>query len=166
MGRLTFPSMTQPLAPTLRVFAPWLILALLALLVAWAPLPQRLTPPAEHTIRLEASSFEYAPHRIYVGQGDRVTFEVVSTDVVHGVYIDGYNLQAIAEPGQTARLSFVADRAGSFRFRCPVSCGALHPFMIGQLKVGPNALLWRGIGLAILAVFAGWLFYRQPLGAK
>jgi hypothetical protein len=38
--------------------------------------------------------------------------------------------------------------------------------MIGQLKVGSNTLLWRGIGLAILAVFAGWLFYRRPEGVK
>jgi nitrous-oxide reductase len=84
-----------------------------------------------------------------------VTLEVVSTDVVHGIYIDDYGLETSADPGQTARLSFIADRAGSFRFRCSVTCGALHPFMIGKLKVGSNTLLWRGIGLAFLAVIAG-----------
>jgi heme/copper-type cytochrome/quinol oxidase subunit 2 len=147
---------------TLKRYAPWLILAGVALLFAWAPFPIRTTPPAERTIRLEAKSFEYNPAEIHVAQGDRVTLEIVSTDVVHGIYIDGYDLQASADPGQTARLSFVADRAGSFRFRCSVSCGTLHPFMIGKLKVGSNALLWRSIGLAVLAVFAGWLFYRQP----
>jgi heme/copper-type cytochrome/quinol oxidase subunit 2 len=144
---------------------PWLALAGLALLVAWAPLPAHAAPPAERTIRLEAQSFEYSPPVIHVNQGDRVTLEVISTDVVHGLYIDGYDLETSADPGQTARLTFVADQAGSFRFRCSVSCGALHPFMIGQLKVGPNTLLWRGIGLAVLAVCAGWLYYRQPLRA-
>ena len=160
--------MSPAIVTTLKRYAPWLLLAGLALLVAWAPLPM-LAPlaapagaPAERTIRLEAKSFEYTPPVVHVDQGDRVTLEVVSTDVVHGIYIDGYDLQTVADPGQTARLTFVADRAGSFRFRCPVNCGALHPFMIGQLKVGPNTLLWRGIGLATLAVFAGWLFYRQP----
>ena len=154
------------LAPTLKRTAPWLLLASLALLVAWAPMPARNASPAERVIRLEAKSFEYTPPEIHVAQGDRVTLEVVSTDVVHGIYIDGYGLEASADPGQTARLTFIADRAGSFRFRCSVSCGALHPFMIGKLKVGSNALLWRGIGLSILAVFAGWLFYRQPVGGK
>jgi len=158
--------MLPRLAVTLKRSAPWLALAGLALLVAWAPLPAHAAPPAERTIRLEAKSFEYTPPVIQVAQGDRVTLEIVSTDVVHGIYIDGYELEASADPGQTARLTFVADRAGSFRFRCSVTCGALHPFMIGQLKVGSNTLLWRGFGLAILAVFAGWLFYRQPLGVK
>jgi heme/copper-type cytochrome/quinol oxidase subunit 2 len=148
----------------LKRYLPWLALAGLALLVAWAPLPAT-APPAERTIRLEARSFEYTPPVIHVNQGDRVTLEVVSTDVVHGIYIDGYGLETSADPGQTARLTFVADQPGSFRFRCSVSCGALHPFMIGQLKVGPNTLLWRGMGLAVLAVLAGWLYYRQPLGA-
>jgi hypothetical protein len=39
---------------------------------------------------------------------------------------------------------FVAGRQGSFRFRCTVTCGNLHPFMIGRNQVGQNALLWRG----------------------
>jgi cytochrome c oxidase subunit 2 len=158
--------MSQRLPPILKRYAPWLALAGLALLVAWAPLPVRAAPPAERTIRLEARSFEYTPPVIHVNQGDQVTLEIVSTDVVHGIYIDGYGLQVSADPGQTARLTFIADRAGSFRFRCSVNCGALHPFMIGQLKVGPNALLWRGVGLTILAAFAGWLYHRQPQGAK
>jgi len=59
--------------------------------------------------------------------GDHVTIDLVSTDVVHGLYLDGYDLNVTADPGQTATLSFVADRSGSFRFRCSVTCGALHP---------------------------------------
>ena len=154
--------MSHQLITALKRYLPWLILAGVALVVAWAPLPGRVKPPTERTIRLEAKSFEYTPPEIRVAQGDRVTLEIVSTDVVHGIYIDGYGLQTSADPGQTARLTFIADRAGSFRFRCSVNCGALHPFMIGKLRVGSNALLWRGVGLAFLAIIAGWLFYRQP----
>jgi hypothetical protein len=69
-------------------------------------------------------------------------------------YLDGYDLNVIAPPGQTAHLTFVADRAGDFRFRCSVTCGALHPFMIGKLNVGPNWLLYRAAGLALLGVLA------------
>jgi heme/copper-type cytochrome/quinol oxidase subunit 2 len=91
-----------------------------------------------------------------------VTIEFKAADVVHGLYLDGYSLNLIAEPGQTARLTFVADRPGTFRFRCSVTCGPLHPFMIGKLSVGPNWLLYRAIGLSLLSVIAGLLLIKRP----
>ncbi|MGB3701702.1 MAG: hypothetical protein WA997_10560, partial [Anaerolineales bacterium] len=62
---------------------------------------------------------------------------------------------------QTNEISFIADQSGSFRFRCSVTCGDLHPFMIGKLHVGTNLLLWRGVGLAVLAALAGVWGYNQ-----
>jgi heme/copper-type cytochrome/quinol oxidase subunit 2 len=90
-----------------------------------------------------------------VNHGDRVIIELLATDVVHGLAIDGYNVETSSDPGQTAQLSFTADRQGTFRFRCSVTCGNMHPFMIGKLEVGRNDLLWRGALLAGLALFAG-----------
>ncbi len=133
----------------------------LAVLVAVAPLPGRRAVPVERTIRIEASSFAYAPATIRVNRGDRVNFELVATDVVHGLYIDGYGLSMTADPGETARLNFVADRPGSFRFRCSVACGPLHPFMVGKLTVGPNLLFWRAVVLAVLAAGLGILMIRR-----
>jgi heme/copper-type cytochrome/quinol oxidase subunit 2 len=49
-------------------------------------------------------------------------------------------------------LTFVADKPGSFRFRCNVTCGAMHPFMIGKITVGSNNWFFRSIGLATLAI--------------
>jgi hypothetical protein len=91
-----------------------------------------------------------------------VTVELVSTDVVHGFSLDGYNFELKADPGQTATGIFVADKAGDFRFRCSVACGNLHPFMIGKLRVGPNFLLARGIGLGLLAVIVALWPLRKP----
>jgi heme/copper-type cytochrome/quinol oxidase subunit 2 len=87
-----------------------------------------------------------------VNPSDSVRIQLVSTDVVHGLYIDGYDLSVEADPGQTATLTFSADKPGSFRFRCNVTCGAMHPFMIGKLTVGTNDWLVRSIGLAVVAV--------------
>jgi heme/copper-type cytochrome/quinol oxidase subunit 2 len=123
----------------------------------------RAATTGERTIRIEASQFQFDPGVIQVNEGERVTIELVATDVVHGLYLDGYNLELAADPGQTARLTFVADRPGTFRFRCSVSCGAMHPFMIGKLRVGPNPLLWAGVALALVAAVTGVALGRKEL---
>ena len=133
----------------------WVVLAGLALLMSFLPIPANATAPVERTFRIQASRFEYNPAFVLVNPGDRVTIELAATDVVHGLSIDGYDLETSADPGQTARLSFVADRQGSYRFRCTVTCGNMHPFMIGKLQVGQNDRLWRAAGLAALALIAG-----------
>lgn len=133
----------------------WLLLAGLALAVVLIPFPANAAAPTDRTFHILASQFEYNPAILSVNPGDRVTIELAATDVVHGLSIDGYNLAITSDPGQTARLSFVADRQGSFRFRCTVTCGNLHPFMIGKLKVGQNMLLWRAVALSGLALVAG-----------
>lgn len=140
--------------PSVRSSSRWIVIGLIALLLAFAPLPSASAPPAERRFRIEASSFQYTPETISVNPGDHVTIDLVATDVVHGLYLDGYDLNVTADPGQTTSLSFIADRSGAFRFRCSVTCGALHPFMIGKFNVGNNDLLWRSIGLAALAVVA------------
>ena len=121
------------------------------LVVAFAPLPVRSIAPQERTFRVEARQFAYSASELNVNRGDTVTIELVSTDVVHGLYIDGYGVAVEADPGQTTTISFVADQPGSFRFRCNVTCGAMHPFMIGKFTVGTNDWLYRSIGLAFLS---------------
>lgn len=133
----------------------WLLLAGLTLAVMFIPLPAAATAPTERVIHIDASRFAYSPSILSVNPGDRVTIELAATDVVHGLSIDGYNLAVTADPGQTAHLTFVADRQGTFRFRCTVTCGNMHPFMIGKLKVGQNTLLYRAAALSVLALLAG-----------
>lgn len=132
----------------------WLVVGVIAVAIAFIPTPRTTADPADRHFRIEAGRFQYTPAAMTVNLGDHVTIDLVATDVVHGLYIDGYDLNVVADPGNTASLSFVADRAGTFRFRCSVTCGALHPFMIGKLHVGRNSLLWRGLALAMLAAVA------------
>ena len=132
----------------------WVILAGLALGVLFIPLPATATPPTDRVVTITASRFEYSPAVIKVNPGDRVTVKLVANDVVHGLSIDGYNLATTAEPGQTASLSFIANRPGSFRFHCTITCGNLHPFMTGKLEVGGNIFFWRAFALIGLAIAA------------
>ncbi|MGE5072312.1 MAG: hypothetical protein ACM3MF_02705, partial [Anaerolineae bacterium] len=116
-------------------------------------------------IRVDARPLAYYPSVINVHPGDRVTLQLVSTDVVHGLYVDGYGVSVQADPGQTATLTFVASRRGSFRIRCNVTCGAMHPFMIGKLNVGSNITWLRASALG-LVVLAGLMLFPKPASAE
>jgi heme/copper-type cytochrome/quinol oxidase subunit 2 len=133
----------------------WVVLSGLVLAVLFIPLPVGATAPTDHTFRIEASRFEYSPAVMKVNPGDRVTIELVATDVVHGLSIDGYDLETTADPGETVSISFITNKPGSFRFHCTVTCGNMHPFMTGKLEVGRNSLLFRTMALVGLVMFAG-----------
>ncbi len=144
-----------------KFYGGYVLLVVFVLVALLAPLPLPTPTPTDRTIRIEASMFQFSPGEIQVNPGDRVTIELISTDVVHGFSLDGYHFELKADPDQTARGTFIATQGGVFRFRCPVACGNLHPFMIGKLQVGPNLLLIRGIALGVLAIIAGLLSMRQ-----
>jgi len=126
----------------------------IAFLLAFAPLPSRTVDPVERFFWVDARQFSFNPAVLAVNPGDPVTIFLTSTDVVHGLYIDGYDLSVESDPSQTQTLTFIADREGVFRIRCSVTCGDMHPFMIGKLRVGPNTLFQRGVGFTLLATLA------------
>lgn len=125
---------------------------------------------------VEASKFSYSPYRINVKQGDTVVLRLRPQDVSHGLYLDGYALATQAAPavpglpGGEGVLTFVADRPGKFRFRCSVTCGNLHPFMVGELNVESgtpytNAPFLAAVAAAIL-VGGGALAYVWRRGTS
>jgi heme/copper-type cytochrome/quinol oxidase subunit 2 len=127
------------------------------LIIALVPLPISKPAPRTVTIPIQAKSFAFSPGIVKVNQGDRVIFELTSTDVVHGLHLENYDLSMVSDPGQTTSLNFIADKQGTFRFRCSVTCGNLHPFMMGKLKVGTNELAWRSSAIAVLlGAFGIW----------
>lgn len=140
-------------------FSGWRLPVILVMAILFLPFPGPSGQPAERFFHIEASRFAYTPSILRVNPGDRVTLELASGDVVHGLAVDGYGLQMTADPGQTSRLTFIANRSGTFRFRCSVTCGPLHPFMLGKIQVGENSLWWRAAGLALLAV--GTVLWRR-----
>jgi heme/copper-type cytochrome/quinol oxidase subunit 2 len=143
-----------------------LLVILAAAAVAFAPLPSKDGQhPSTRLIRVEASQFSYSPSVISVNPGDIVTLQLTSKDVVHGLYVDGYGVSVQADPGQTSTLTFVANRSGSFRIRCNITCGAMHPFMIGKLNVGRNVSFVRSAGLALIGV-VGLALFAAPVARE
>ena len=127
-------------------------LLMAGLAAVFVPLPVPSPVPQERTFRIEARQFSFSPSELQVNVGDTITLQLVSMDVVHGLYLDGYGISVQADPGQTRTMTFTASKPGSFRLRCSVTCGAMHPFMIGKLTVGENHWLLRSFVLAGLAV--------------
>jgi plastocyanin len=145
--------------PFLKTAAALLAAALVVFLLAGKP--THAAGGKERIITIHASSYEYSPSVIRVSRGDVVTLRLVSEDVVHGIYIDGYDLNLVADPGQTESMTFTASRPGTFRLRCSVTCGALHPFMIGRLEVGRFSLAWPAAGLVLVASAAALLWKER-----
>jgi heme/copper-type cytochrome/quinol oxidase subunit 2 len=142
----------------------------LALVVLLLPVPFSAAP-ASRQVTMTADQFAFDPPVLRVNRGDRVLLTLQATDVVHGFYLDGYGIEARVEPGISQQVEFVADRVGKYRYRCSVSCGTLHPFMIGELVVNPNLTFARAVGLT-LVILAATLFYlrrfppREPRDAS
>ena len=116
-----------------------------------------------------ARQFDYTPAVITVQQGDYVRVNLKSADVAHGWYIDGYDIDIKVSGGETTSVEFVADKAGTFKIRCSVTCGPFHPFVAGKFVVrqSPNILPWLIIaGVAAVAavsvgILASQLWWRN-----
>lgn len=134
-----------------------LLFVALGIFFLLVPFPSSSTSTT-HQFVIDARQYQYTPERIEVDQGDRLEITFTSSDVVHGFYLEGYDLDRRAVPGVAQSLTFTADQAGKFHYRCSVSCGPLHPFMTGELVVRANAPFWRAIGIALTA-FVGAMFY-------
>lgn len=137
-------------------------------------------------ITIVARQYGYEPNRIVANTGETIRLRLVSRDTVHGLLLEGHDLDARIIPG---RLSFDIrrpsgpggfepveavivrlERPGKFRYRCSMTCGPLHPFMQGELIVRPNVpYLAGGAGVALIALaFAGWTLSarRIPAGRR
>lgn len=139
-------------------------LAAMMILIAWWP-GQQSSASTTHEIAIDAAEFAYTPGRVEVQQGDRVIITLTASDVVHGFALDGYDIDVRVIPGISERIEFTTDQAGKFRFRCSISCGSLHPFMIGELVVTPNNPFWKAAAIVIMGM-AGMLLYLWRSGEE
>lgn len=140
-------------------------------------------PPGavEREILITARSYAFEPPVIRARRGDRLRLRFASSDVVHGFYLEGHDLDVTIPPlsrrvlvsrgGRTEKAEEVVvelERSGKFRFRCSKTCGAMHPFMQGELIVGPNHLFVGSsfASVALLAVGLVWALVSPGRGGS
>ncbi len=118
--------------------------------------------PATKEIIIRARQYAYDPPKIIANIGDTLHLKLVSMDVVHGFFLEGYDVDAEIYPGvntfkirkpsegytweDTEELTVILNRRGKFRYRCSHTCGSMHPFMQGELIVNPNTPYHAGLG--------------------
>ena len=140
---------------------PYILTMLIGIVVVLLlPMGAAAVPTQQH-ISLTASQYEFTPGRVEVNQGDTVTLTLHAEDVTHGLYVDGYGLETRVVPGVSEEITFTAEHAGKFKLRCSVTCGALHPFMIGELVVRPNQPFWKAGLITLLSLAVMLLFLWQ-----
>ena len=139
--------------------------------------------PQERFFTISARQYAYSPAIIKVNTGDRVHIRLLSQDVIHGFFLEGYDIDAQIDPARmdfevrhpsrpeqepvrVREIVFTADRVGKFRYRCSHTCGYLHPFMLGEFVVEPNypyrAGLGAMVGLPLAWFMILWLRSRKP----
>lgn len=84
---------------------------------------------------ITGKNWDWSPSTITVKKGDKVRLKITSTDIEHGFAIKDFNINVKLAPGQTQVVEFVADKVGTFGFRCNVPCGEGHREMTGTLIV-------------------------------
>lgn len=135
-------------------------------------------PAQERNITIAAHKYAYDPPVLRVNRGDRVHIRLVSKDVTHGFYLEGYDLDAKVRPEnptfwvrrpseqkeytEVEEISFIANHTGKFRYRCSITCGYMHPFMQGELIVSPNYLFSTSVGLSLALAVAMLVILRRP----
>ena len=153
---------------------PWLLVAAGLCCVAGVALSAAgaARAPREREISIMAQQYGYEPHRIFVNAGDTVRLRLASRDVVHGFFLDGHDIEAEIRPGKVLfkvrapstdeafrdeeEIVFTAGRPGKYRYRCSVTCGTLHPFMLGELVVRPNLPFHAGVAGALGIMLAAF----------
>ena len=114
--------------------------SLLALGAAGVGAPGDIPPSPPRALEMTASRFRFEPETLQVNEGDRVRLTLRSTDTEHGFSIRKLNVKvAVPKTGEPVTVEFVADRPGTYDFKCSEYCGSGHGRMKGRIVVTPRA---------------------------
>lgn len=89
---------------------------------------------------ITAKKWEFNQTRIEVIEGNTIILNIIGLDDGtgngHGFEIAEYNINRVIRVDETIIIEFVANKRGTFTFRCSVACGVGHFSMTGTLVVG------------------------------
>jgi cytochrome c oxidase subunit 2 len=80
-------------------------------------------------INIDATRWQYDRSTITVKKGEHIKIIINNVDTKHGIIIPELGVSGIES------VDFVADKTGTFEFKCPTFCGEGHKSMTGTLIV-------------------------------
>jgi heme/copper-type cytochrome/quinol oxidase subunit 2 len=86
-------------------------------------------------VKMYARNWKWTPDEIRVKQGTRVIIDFISEDASHGFELKGYKIKVNLPQDKRGHVEFVADKVGTFRWRCSRPCGNGCAKMTGKLIV-------------------------------
>jgi len=88
-----------------------------------------------HEIQVTLRKYEFSPGSLHVKRGEQVKLVLAAEDHDHGFKLDDFDINQKIPKGTTVVVEFIADKAGTFQFRCSSVCGLGHRNMKGTLVV-------------------------------
>jgi cytochrome c oxidase subunit II len=86
-------------------------------------------------VEITAQQFLFKPGEITVRAGQPVVLVLKSLDVGHGLRIRDLSVDIKVKAGETAEVTFTANKIGDFIGHCSVFCGSGHGSMTFTLRV-------------------------------
>lgn len=95
----------------------------------------REVAPGKYEVTMLSQIWFFRPNEIRVPVGSEVTFVATSTDVTHGLKVQGTNVNFMLIPGQVSRATAKFREPGEFLLVCHEYCGVGHQTMAGKVIV-------------------------------
>ena len=96
-------------------------------------------PDGSVTVRAVGQQYSFTPQCVVVPAGTPVTFRATSADVVHGLLIEGTNINTMLVPGYVSVLQTSFAVPGEHVMPCQEFCGIGHQGMWGKIRVVDKA---------------------------
>ena len=90
-------------------------------------------------VRAIGQQYSFTPQCIVVPAETPVTLRATSADVVHGLLIEGTNINTMLVPGYVSELPIRFKKPGEHVMTCQEFCGIGHQGMWGKVKVVEKA---------------------------
>src|SRR5512143_3170719 len=92
--------------------------AMVALMLTWAGMPNRVKAQEPRVIEITAKRYEFTPNTVTLKKGETVKLRLHSEDVIHGFFSRPLKLDETIEPGKTVDVVVTPQAAGMFKTIC------------------------------------------------